>query len=250
MRREYGAHVSLGIGDKPTLDLMHDRPLGGGDPHVAMLREAGAAELARPWGDSAGAPSRTCRVWGYPDTWLEDDHPIAVGDRTLDAVATPGHTQGHFVFADPAAGLLFAGDHVLPTITPSIGFEPVPAAAGARRLPGLPDQGARRCPTCACCPPTGRWRRRRTPGSTSCSPTTTCGSRCASRDRRRRLTAYEVAGGLTWTRHEHRLAELDTFNPRWRSSRPGPTSSCWSPAARSPPAWSTAWTSTWRTSAA
>jgi hypothetical protein len=25
----------------------------------------------------------------------------------------------------PSGGLLFAGDHVLPTITPSIGFEPV-----------------------------------------------------------------------------------------------------------------------------
>ena len=44
------------------------------------------------------------------------------------AVSTPGHTQGHFVFADLGAGLLFSGDHVLPTITPSIGFEPAYAA--------------------------------------------------------------------------------------------------------------------------
>jgi glyoxylase-like metal-dependent hydrolase (beta-lactamase superfamily II) len=36
------------------------------------------------------------------------------------------------VFADHAAGLLFAGDHVLPRITPSIGFEPVPAAQPLR----------------------------------------------------------------------------------------------------------------------
>ena len=36
----------------------------------------------------------------------------------------PGHTQGHYVFADEEASLLFAGDHVLSTITPSIGFEP------------------------------------------------------------------------------------------------------------------------------
>ena len=36
----------------------------------------------------------------------------------------PGHTTGHVVFHDEAAALLFAGDHVLPHITPSIGFQP------------------------------------------------------------------------------------------------------------------------------
>ena len=39
------------------------------------------------------------------------------------AVPTPGHTQGHVVFADVERALLFAGDHVLPRITPSVGFE-------------------------------------------------------------------------------------------------------------------------------
>lgn len=38
---------------------------------------------------------------------------------------TPGHTRGHFVHRDASAGVLFAGDHVLPHITPSIGFEPI-----------------------------------------------------------------------------------------------------------------------------
>ena len=54
---------------------------------------------------------------------------LAVGStseaaETLDAIATPGHTQGHYVFADTEHGLLYAGDHVLPSITPSVGFEP------------------------------------------------------------------------------------------------------------------------------
>lgn len=38
---------------------------------------------------------------------------------------TPGHTRGHFVYRDASAGVLFAGDHVLPHITPSIGFGPI-----------------------------------------------------------------------------------------------------------------------------
>ena|SRR5205823_3004680 len=56
------------------------------------------------------------------DTWFEGDQKIPVGTRIRDAVHTPGHTAGHYVFADRSAQLLFAGDHVLPTITPSIGF--------------------------------------------------------------------------------------------------------------------------------
>ena len=52
---------------------------------------------------------------------------LPVGGRSLRAVHTPGHTRGHLVFADLAGGLLFAGDHVLPHITPSIGFEAAPA---------------------------------------------------------------------------------------------------------------------------
>ena len=36
------------------------------------------------------------------------------------------------MFADARAGLLFAGDHVLPHITPSIGFEADPAASPLR----------------------------------------------------------------------------------------------------------------------
>ena len=92
------------------------------------------------------APARTPdleHVGTTPTPGWTEDHPIDVGGRVLDAVHTPGHTQGHFVFADRAAGLLFAGDHVLPTITPSIGFEPVLADAAARRLPRLAHQGAR-----------------------------------------------------------------------------------------------------------
>ena len=122
LRREVGSHVVLGIGDKATLDLMHDDATNE-DPNAARLRAAGAEVLAEGW--RAMRQNRPpIDDFGYPDEWLERDGVIEVGARTLDAVSTPGHTQGHFVFADQTAGLLFAGDHVLPTITPSIGFEP------------------------------------------------------------------------------------------------------------------------------
>ena len=123
VRREVGSHVALGIGDKATIDLMHDDTLTE-DPTLERLTLAGALELAEGWRAMMPTERPSMDNYGYPDEWLERDATIEVGARSLDAVSTPGHTQGHFVFADRAAGLLFAGDHVLPTITPSIGFEP------------------------------------------------------------------------------------------------------------------------------
>ena len=51
IRREVGSHVSLGLGDKATLDLIHDRDPGRTDPHVTLLERAGAADVARAWGE-------------------------------------------------------------------------------------------------------------------------------------------------------------------------------------------------------
>ena len=150
------------------------------NPFAALLRTAGAQELADLWNRGHDDPGERPdpEWWQLPDSWLERDHEIDLGARTLSAVETPGHTPGHFVFADQAAGLLFAGDHVLPTITPSIGFtfpaEPQPLGdfmASLTKVRGLPDMTS--------CPRTARSRRRRTSGSTSCSRSTRSGSRCA-----------------------------------------------------------------------
>ncbi|KAJ1683774.1 hypothetical protein LUZ63_020919 [Rhynchospora breviuscula] len=122
LREELGAHVSLGLGEKPSLDLINAAD-GISDNDVRRLRRAGAHELDLPWTDERGERPPT-QYYGYPDAWLEAGGRVDVGARTLDVVPTPGHTQGHVVFADRGAGLLFAGDHVLPQITPSIGFEP------------------------------------------------------------------------------------------------------------------------------
>ena len=131
--REYGADVALGAGEKPALDLLHDVDSLTENPLAQALVSAGARDLAELWSQGTDESDRPDpAMWAYPDTWLEGDLQIPVGARTLDAVHTPGHTPGHYVFADRAAGLLFAGDHVLPTITPSIGFTtpPVPQPLG------------------------------------------------------------------------------------------------------------------------
>jgi glyoxylase-like metal-dependent hydrolase (beta-lactamase superfamily II) len=210
IRREVGSHVSLGLGDKPSLDQLHAPTEEA--PHPAMLDAAGAPHLAREWAAYVRDEDVDRSLWDYPDAWLEGDVTLAVGDRTLDAVHTPGHTQGHYVFADRAAGLLFAGDHVLPTITPSVGFEGVPTPqplgdfmASLARVRDLPD--LRLLPAHGPLAPSSHAR---VDELLDHHEERLALSLAAVRGGAR--TAYDVAGELPWTRHGRRLESLDVFN--------------------------------------
>jgi glyoxylase-like metal-dependent hydrolase (beta-lactamase superfamily II) len=142
LREEFGHRVSIGIGERASIEIMAEVRA---DPSIyplrtqeALLHRYGAHELAatirRALYDDGSRPGsiETHRPIEFPknvfpDVWL-GEHDVTVGERTLRPVHTPGHTQGHMVFADREGGVLFAGDHILPTITPSIGFEPAPGA--------------------------------------------------------------------------------------------------------------------------
>ncbi|WP_028643480.1 MBL fold metallo-hydrolase [Nocardioides sp. URHA0020] len=207
---EYGADVALGLGEKPALDLLNDPDLDQ-NPFLDVLRTAGARELAELWAAGDGEGPDTS-IWRYPDTWLEGDHEIAVGARTIDAVHTPGHTPGHYVYADRAAGLLFAGDHVLPTITPSIGFTVPPTPdplgdfmASLTKVRSLPD--LRILPAHGPVAPSSHER---------------VDELLAFHEQRLDLslaaiadapaTGFTVAHQLGWTRHERAYDELDEFS--------------------------------------
>lgn len=55
-----------------------------------------------------------------PTRRLRHGDTIKLAGRELVATHTPGHTLDHLCLHDPEGGLLFSGDHVLPTITPHI----------------------------------------------------------------------------------------------------------------------------------
>jgi glyoxylase-like metal-dependent hydrolase (beta-lactamase superfamily II) len=119
VRREYGTKVALGRGEAGTL-----RVVQGTADHGAMLRplrRGGAADLA---GEFARLPDdHRPEDWADPDEWIDAPADISLVSSTLRAYHTPGHTRGHVVFVDAERDVMFAGDHVLPRITPSIGFE-------------------------------------------------------------------------------------------------------------------------------
>jgi glyoxylase-like metal-dependent hydrolase (beta-lactamase superfamily II) len=124
LRKRFGTRVALGAGEQASMLLMRADPGGqGARDEVALLR-AGAEPLAARLRARPVHERLDPTDWPDPDRWIADYERREVGRRELVAVPTPGHTRGHVSFHDEAAGLLFAGDHVLPRITPSIGFEP------------------------------------------------------------------------------------------------------------------------------
>ena len=212
VRREFGSSVALGVGERPTLELLQspDRsPLMGQVRHLYVL---GASDLAETIAKFVHNARPDLDQWESPDEWLEPGGITLAGGRVLEAVATPGHTAGHLVFHDLAAGVLFAGDHVLPTITPSIGFEPVltslplgaflQSLALVRSRPDallLPAHGPVAPSVHARVDELIAFHARRL-------------DEIEAATRTGAATAFEVAGELRWTRRKHQLSDLDPFN--------------------------------------
>ncbi len=143
LRRDFGTPIALGIGERRSLEAAIDRIFNFG-PQMSALRESGAEELARTI-EAEDVRVDPAEGWEMPDEWLEAGE-MDIGNRQLQILTTPGHTQGHVVFADLERQLLFAGDHVLPHITPSIGLEAFPGEsplkdflASLAKVRALPD---------------------------------------------------------------------------------------------------------------
>jgi glyoxylase-like metal-dependent hydrolase (beta-lactamase superfamily II) len=205
LRKTLGTRVLIGAGEREGIEAII---AGRADGQRSWLTRWGAEQL-RP---SLEAEPRPSQHYELPDEWIEAPTELRVGERTLRAIPTPGHTRGHLVFLDEAAGLLFAGDHVLPRITPSIGVEsPRTPLALADFLDSL--QVVRDLPDLAVLPAHGALGRRSHQRIDE-----------LVEHHRRRLTAttaavtaegrtpYEVARALSWTSRDKDFADLDPHN--------------------------------------
>jgi glyoxylase-like metal-dependent hydrolase (beta-lactamase superfamily II) len=133
IRREYGTPVAIGAGERLSLTAMIERPGDMMNERLERLVTCGANALVKRLRDAPAAAVATQEdLWELPDHWLVNRQEVVIGQRSLTCIETPGHTRGHVVFHDEANGLLFAGDHLLPHITPSIGFERVPSVSPLR----------------------------------------------------------------------------------------------------------------------
>jgi glyoxylase-like metal-dependent hydrolase (beta-lactamase superfamily II) len=212
LRRRFGTRIGLGQDEAPGLHELLEIASNVPVASLVQLRRSGDDELAAAIGSATAAECFDVDAWEKPDVWLAPG-AYAVGGRELEAVATPGHTRGHLVFHEHAAGMLFAGDHLLPTITPSIGFE-----LGEWDLPlgdyldSLAQMLVR--PDAVLLPAHGA------PGPSVRARATELLEHHEARlvettgalDRAGPATASEVAQILTWTRRRRSYADLDDFN--------------------------------------
>jgi glyoxylase-like metal-dependent hydrolase (beta-lactamase superfamily II) len=212
LRKTFGTTLCLGLGEKPGIEVLMAGGLRPFAPQLAELRASGAGEVLDRLGAMDRQPSGDLGDWEAPDKWLVPDQEIGLASRTLRVLPTPGHTQGHVVFTDAAAGLLFAGDHVLPHITPSIGFEPVRAPhplqdylQSLRLVRSLPD--SRLLPAHG---PVTDSAHARIDALLAHHDERL--SRCAEAVAAGAATAYDVARALRWTRRGRQLSELDPAN--------------------------------------
>lgn len=81
-----------------------------------------------PWGGEGYAANAMRNRFAAAGAWMEptptkrvrNGDVVRLAGRDMFAFHTPGHTIDHLCLHDPEGGVLFSGDHVLPTITPHI----------------------------------------------------------------------------------------------------------------------------------
>jgi glyoxylase-like metal-dependent hydrolase (beta-lactamase superfamily II) len=212
LRKLFGSRIGLGAGERDNLTEMQLRPQTCSPKLTTRFVRAGARNLIEELVRLDDGKGQDPAEWVEPDDWLHDGDVISVGTSRLAVVATPGHTAGHVMFHDADNQLLFSGDHILPTITPSIGYEPSPtprslqdylnSLARAAAIAGsilLPAHGPVR--------PSAAQRVADLQQHHTARLEHTLEAVCAGAS-----TAIEVAKQLRWTRHERRLEELSLFN--------------------------------------
>jgi glyoxylase-like metal-dependent hydrolase (beta-lactamase superfamily II) len=213
VRRLFGSQVRIGQGERVALELLTSPTHVPFDTFVQRIEMAGAAELIdelRDW-KRAQTDDAASNQWELPDSWLTPG-TLQLQSRVLEVVETPGHTSGHVVFHDTTAAVLFAGDHVLPRITPSIGLESggssLPLASfmdSLRLVLARPD--ARLLPAHGPVTDSVHERAVELLAHHEQRLTESAAAVGAGAD-----TAYAVAKILRWTRLARRLDELDLFN--------------------------------------
>lgn len=212
LRRRHGCRIHLGADEAGGLSAIHQLNSNVPDSSLRELRRAGADDIAQRAHAAGIAEPFERDDWEQPDHWLRPG-ALAIPGLDLHAIATPGHTKGHMIFQDREKGLVFTGDHVLPTITPSIGFElgpwELPLDNFLRSLALLQHDDAQQMLPAH--------------GPTGGSVGQRARELLAHHDHRFEqiitvvgdlgpCTGVAVAGALTWTRRDRAFSTLDDFN--------------------------------------
>lgn len=92
------------------------------DKMTLMLQSHGVPPVDSATLESAYLPDLDSILVTFPDLILYGGEIIGTGIYDLEVIWTPGHSPGHICLFEPENGLLFSGDHMLPSITPNVSF--------------------------------------------------------------------------------------------------------------------------------
>ncbi len=214
LREASGAWIAMHPADRAVIASFALRDPERAVAHeVAFLRSLGASA------DEAAAAVGTPRAYkvftgaGLPDRELSDGDLADVPGWRLRAVHTPGHTPGHLCFVDELAQRLFAGDHILPRITPNISVHAVervqPLADYLESLAKVRDLGVDEIM------PAHEWRFRglaQRADDIAAHPERRLAELLAAIAANPDATSWDLAGQLTWSR------SWDQYSGRMRIS--------------------------------
>jgi glyoxylase-like metal-dependent hydrolase (beta-lactamase superfamily II) len=72
--------------------------------------------------DSLSSHHHACEKHPQNVRYIMNGEMVHVGDRTMQAIFTPGHSRGHVSFYDKQGGLIICGDQILPYVMPNLTF--------------------------------------------------------------------------------------------------------------------------------
>ncbi|MES2171101.1 MAG: MBL fold metallo-hydrolase [Actinomycetota bacterium] len=111
-----GAPVAIGRIEQRAIDSREE-----GEDFESAARGWGVPAERMPEVDAV-AVAREKSPGFVADLLLDPGDTLPVPGRSLTAVATPGHTDGHLSFVDDSLQLVITGDQVLPVIYPGLGL--------------------------------------------------------------------------------------------------------------------------------
>jgi len=106
-------------------DLIESRYIKFAEPRermAALLKNHGVPDSLLEVLGSASMPALEFVTITLPDHALYGGEIIHTGIYDLEVIWTPGHSPGHICLYEPKNKFLFAGDHVLPSITPNVSY--------------------------------------------------------------------------------------------------------------------------------
>jgi len=92
------------------------------DRIAAMLERHGVPNEDLSTLKSASMPALQFVMVTLPDHTLYGGETITTGVYDVEVIWTPGHSPGHICLYEPQNRLLFAGDHILPSTSPNVGY--------------------------------------------------------------------------------------------------------------------------------